>query len=90
VRDGKWQVMLADTGQQPMDMGSWRYQFLVVAQREFNVTCFTPASDSITAGITDDELVGFDVACEPVGYMQLRLQSANISVTPETLDWGSC
>jgi hypothetical protein len=94
VRDGKWQVMLAtsveNTGHQTMDMGSWRYQFLVVAQREFNVTCFTPTSDATDPGATDDELVGFDVACKPVGYMQLRLQSANISVTPETLDWGSC
>jgi hypothetical protein len=41
-------------------------------------------------GIIDDELVGFDVSCKPTGYIQLVLESGRISVTPNTLEPGSC
>ena len=92
--NGKWQVILAtsveNAARQTLSIGDWRYQSLVVAQREFNVTCFSPTNDTVDPGIVDDELVGFDVKCKPLGYIQLRLESGWISVTPGTLDWGSC
>jgi hypothetical protein len=94
AHDGKWQVILAtsvkNAGQQTASIGDWRYNSLVVAQREFNVTCFSPTSDTVDPGIVDDELVGFDVKCKPTGYIELVLESGRISVTPDTLDWGSC
>ena len=94
AHNGKWQVILAtsvkNAAQQTNSIGDWRYKSLVVAQREFNVTCFSPTSDTVDPGIVDDELVGFDVKCKPTGLIQLVLESGIISVTPDTLDWGSC
>jgi hypothetical protein len=94
ARGSKWQVILhtsvKNAARQTASTGSWRYQFLVVADRENNVTCFSPTSDTVDPGIVDDELVGFDVKCKPTGYIRLMLESGRISVTPETLDWGSC
>lgn len=94
AHNGKWQVILAtsvkNAAQQTMSTGDWRYKSLAVAQREFSVTCFSPTSDNVDPGIVDDELVGFDVKCKPTGLIQLVLESGRISVTPDTLDWGSC
>lgn len=94
AHNGKWQVVLAtsvkNAAQQTNSIGDWRYKSLVVAQREFNVTCFSPTSDQVDPGIVDDELVGFDVRCKPTGLIQLVLDNGRLSVTPDTLDWGSC
>lgn len=95
AHDGKWQVILATTvenaSRQTMSPGDWRYKYLVVSQREFNLTCFSPTSNSgVDPGVIDDELVGFDVKCKPTGYIQLVLESGMISVTPASLEWGSC
>jgi hypothetical protein len=94
AHDGKWQVILTttmeNTTRQTLYAGDWRYKSLVVAQRGFNVMCFSPTSDTVDPGLVDDELVGFDVSCKPTGYIQLVLESGRISVTPATLDWGSC
>jgi hypothetical protein len=91
---GKWQVILAtsvkNVSRATVIPGDFRYGSLVVAQRENTVACFTPTGDSLGPGIVDDELVGFDVRCKPAGYIQLALESGRISVTPPTLDWGSC
>ncbi len=40
--------------------------------------------------MVDDELVGFDVKCKPTGFIELVLENGRISVTPDTLDPGSC
>jgi hypothetical protein len=94
AHNGKWQVILAtsveNAAKQTLYVGDYQYKALVVAQREFNVTCFSPTSDTVDPGIIDDELVGFDVKCKPTGLIELVLDSGRISVTPETLDWGSC
>jgi hypothetical protein len=94
AHNGKWQVILAtsveNAAQQTLYVGDYQYKSIVVAQREFNVTCFSPTSDTVDAGTIDDELVGFDVRCKPTGLIQLVLDSGRINVTPETLDWGSC
>jgi hypothetical protein len=94
AHNGKWQVILAtsveNAAHQTLYVGDYQYKSLVVAQREFNVTCFSPTSDKVDPGIIDDELVGFDVKCKPAGLIEVVLDSGRISVTPETLDWGSC
>ena len=92
---GKWQVVLATSVKNTsrrltVSVGDYRYQSLIVARRENEVTCFTPTGDSLDPGIIDDELVGFDVKCKPVGYIQLALENGRISVTPDSLEWGSC
>jgi hypothetical protein len=92
--NGKWRVILATTvenaGQQTATMGDYKYKSLVVARRYNNVACFTPTNDTIGPGIIDDERVGFDVNCKPTGRLALQLESGNINVTPDTIDWGSC
>jgi TIR domain len=92
--DGKWQVILSTTLEnrtpQTISIGDWRYGHLDVAKRPFNVTCFSPTNDTLDPNLLDDELVGYDVACKPAGYMQLEVEGGRISVTPATLDWGSC
>ena len=94
AHDGKWQVILAtsmeNTTQQTVYHGDWRYQYLVVAQRPFKVTCFSPTSDTVDPGLVDDALVGFDVGCKPTGYIELVLESGRISVTSPSLEPGSC
>jgi len=91
---GKWQVTLTtsmeNAGRQTVSTGDWRYQYLVVAQREFKATCFSPNSDTADPGVVDDELVGFDVRCKPAGYIELVLEAGRISVTPDTLEPGQC
>jgi hypothetical protein len=94
AHSGKWQVILATTvmnaASQTASIGDWLYKYLVVAQRPFPVTCFSPTSDTVDPGVIDDELVGFDVRCKPTGLIELVLENGRISVTPDTLDPGSC
>lgn len=95
ARGGEWQVILTTTlenaGHQTASIGSWQYQSLVVAQRyNKKMACFSPGSETVEPGIIADELVGFDVKCKPVGRIDLVLENGSITVTPGTLDWGSC
>ncbi|SDY77036.1 TIR domain-containing protein [Geodermatophilus africanus] len=91
-----WQVTLATTMEAALPSGAyhgdWRYDSLVVAQRPFAVTCFSPSPEFVDAETVGDALIGFDVACEPVGYIQLRLENDadRIDVTPPTLEPGEC
>jgi hypothetical protein len=94
--EGSWQVLLATSMEnatpEPQYHGSWRYSSLVVGGREFKATCFAPTPDQVTSQTTGDALIGFEVACEPVGYIQLIIEndSARISVTDDTLDPAAC
>jgi hypothetical protein len=96
AREGKWQVILATSMQNatpgPEYHGDWRYSSLVVGQREFKATCFAPTPNLVSPGTVGDALVGFEVTCEPVGYIQLILEQdvARISVTDDTLEPGAC
>ena len=40
--------------------------------------------------MVDDALIGFDVRCKPVGYIELVLEAGRIGVTPNTLEPGPC
>ena len=95
--DGKWQVILAtsmeNTTKKTVYHADWRYDYLVVAQRPFNVTCFSPPNgETVDPGLVNDASVGFDVSCKPTGYIELVLedQSGTINVTPPGLEPGSC
>jgi hypothetical protein len=92
--DGKWQVLLAttldNTSKQTINIGDWRYGNLEVAQRPFTLTCFSPKYDTLEPGLIDDELVGYDITCQPTGFIRLELENGGISVTPDNLDPGPC
>jgi hypothetical protein len=93
---GKWQVILATSMEnatsEPAYHGDWRYSSLVVGRREFKATCFAPTPNLVTSQTVGDALIGFEVTCEPDGYIQLILEndSARISVTDNTLEPGAC
>ncbi|MGY1697169.1 hypothetical protein ACI780_19885 [Geodermatophilus sp. SYSU D00814] len=91
-----WQVVLATSMEAAVPEGAyhgdWRYDSLVVAQRQFAVTCFSPDSEFVDAETVGDALVGFDVTCEPAGHVQLRIENdaARIDVTSPALGPGDC
>jgi hypothetical protein len=84
---GKWEVTLATSMENATSEsqyhGDWRYSSLVVAQREFKATCFSPTPNLVNPRTVGDALIGFEVGCKPVGYIQLILEndSARISVS---------
>jgi hypothetical protein len=92
---GKWQVLLAtsmeNTTSEAQYHGDWRYNSLVVGQREFKATCYSPTPNLVTARTVGDALIGFDVSCKPVGYIQLIVEndSARISVSADP-EPGQC
>jgi hypothetical protein len=77
---------------EPQYHGSWRYSSLIVGGREFKATCFAPTPNQMSSQTVGDALIGFEVACEPAGYIQLVIEndSARISVTDDTLDPAAC
>jgi TIR domain len=96
AHNGHWEVVLAtsmtNTTQGTEYHEVWRYDYLVVAQRPFTPACFSANGDTVDAGLVSDALIGFDVACKPAGYIELVLEeeSGRISVTPSSLEAGSC
>jgi hypothetical protein len=58
----------------------------------FKASCFAPDPNQVTSQTTGDALVGFEVTCDPTGYIQLILEndSDRISVTDDTLEPGAC
>jgi hypothetical protein len=93
---GKWQVLLATSMENATSEaqyhGDYRYKSLVVAQREFKATCYSPTPNLVTSRTVGDALIGFEVSCKPVGYIELILEDDKdrISVTPDTLEPGQC
>lgn len=89
-----WQVELDTTmenaSRDDVVHGEWRYKSLVVAQREFPWTCYSPSPNLVAPSTVGDALIGFDVRCKPVGYMELIMEFDRISVTDETLEPGTC
>lgn len=94
-RDGAWQVMLRTTMQNdtsgPEYHDYWMYDSLIVAQRRFEPTCFTTTPEVVDSQQIGEAMIGFDIRCEPTGYMELALQdsSGNPRIT-DAADWGSC
>ena len=96
MREGKWQVLLATSMENATSEdqyhGNWRCNSLVVGGREFKATCYSPTPNLVSPRTVGDALIGFEVRCKPVGYIQLIVEndSARISVTPDTLEPGQC
>jgi hypothetical protein len=46
----------------------------------------------VDPGLVDDALIGFEVGCKPIGYIQLILEDDKdrISVTGDNLEPGQC
>ena len=96
AREGTWQVMLTTSMENATTEsyyhGDYRYNSLIVAQREFKAMCFSSNPNLASAGTVADALIGFEVSCKPVGYIQLMLEDDKdrISVTPDNLEPGQC
>lgn len=92
---GGWQVVLATRMQNktsgPQYHGDWRYQYLVVGQQPFKVTCFSSAPGTVDPGLVDNALIGFQVGCKPVGAIEVMLEDnkGRIRVTKD-LKPGAC
>ena len=92
---GTWSVILATT----MDNrtagdqyhGEWRYESLIVGRRAFGYSCFSPQPDLVGPGTVGDALIGFDVGCQPQGYIELVLAQAQdrFALTPHP-EPGAC
>jgi hypothetical protein len=66
------------------------YEQLVVGGMAFDKACFAAAGDYVITDTVGTALVGYNVTCEPVGYMQLVLSGGKrISVTKES-ETGIC
>jgi TIR domain len=95
-RGTAWQVTLGTSMEAALPSGAyqgdWRYDSLVVAQRRFTPTCFSPSPEFVDGETVGDALIGFDVTCQPVGHLQLRLEddADRIDVTPPGTGTDRC
>jgi hypothetical protein len=71
--EGTWQVTLAttmkNTRPDAISQQGYGYENLVVARREFQASCVAPSPDVVDPQQVGDALVGFEVTCRPVGYI---------------------
>jgi hypothetical protein len=83
--EGTWQVILTTSmkneTRESVRHGSWLYEALVVAQRPFNVTCYSPSIETADPGLISDGRVGFEVRCKPVGFIELVVTGGRIRVS---------
>ena len=72
--------------------GDWRYASLIVGQREFKASCFSPTPNIVDPKAVGDAVIGFRVTCQPVGHIQLVIEDdkARIDVTSADLQPGPC
>jgi hypothetical protein len=86
-RDGsqQWLVLLDTSMQNDTSTdryhGHWYYESLVVGQRAFALSCFSPEADIVIPATKGLALVGFRVECEPTGFVELVLEGARIGIT---------
>jgi hypothetical protein len=73
--NGTWTVVIAASmlNDSPTDHsnGDYRFDYLAVALRENAVTCFRTTADAVEPDKVADSVVGFEVTCDPTGYLQL-------------------
>jgi hypothetical protein len=91
---GMWQITLATTLENATPEGHyhghWDYDSLVVGQRAFEQACFSPNPERVDTGTVGDALIGFEVRCKPVGFIELVVDGGRINVTDNTLEPGKC
>ncbi len=90
IEPGRWQITL-DTSLEnrtatEMYHGDWLYESLLVGQRAFEKTCFSPFPDLVIAGAVGDALIGYETRCMPAGSIELAVDDApaRIRVTDAT------
>ncbi len=87
IGPGRWQVTLQTTMEnrapEASYHGDWQYDELIVGRRAFEKTCFSPTPELVIPGTVGEALVGYEVRCEPTGYIELVLNgsTARIAVT---------
>ena len=94
IEPGRWQVTLdvevQNATPDPQYHGDWHYDHLSVARRSFDPNCFVSAPELLDPGAVGDGRLGFEVRCEPVGYIGLVLgDGATIDVT-DSNEAGRC
>jgi hypothetical protein len=92
--EGTWRVILTTAVKNgtPKEVGhgTWWYDGLVVAGREFAVSCFAALTNEYPdPGQVSDARVGFEVTCKPVGYIELVVAGGRIRVSND-LEPGDC
>jgi hypothetical protein len=91
--EGTWQVTLAMSmkNTRPDAIGQQAYYYgpLVVAGREFARACFAPSPEVVDPEQVGDALVGFEVTCRPVGFVELVVEGDRIRVSQD-LEAGDC
>jgi hypothetical protein len=79
--DGTWDVVIGAVmvNDSPTDHsnGDYRFDYLAVAQRENSVSCFRTTADVVEPHKAADSVVGFEVTCDPTGYLQLGVNGDN-------------
>ena len=80
IEPGRWQITL-DTSLEnrtSIDVyhGDWLYESLLVGQRSFVKTCFSPFPDLAIPGGVSDALVGYETRCMPAGSIELAVDDA--------------
>jgi hypothetical protein len=96
VEPRAWLVVLHTTMKNATSAAEYhedfRYDSLVVAQRRFVPSCFSPQPEIVVPRTVGDALVGFTSRCRPGGYIQLILaeDQGRISVTNRSLEPSNC
>jgi TIR domain len=77
LESGRWLVTL-DTAMdndsaEELQHGEWYYKSLVVAQRQFDVSCFSADPAFVEPTRVGDAVAGFEVRCEPAGLIELEV-----------------
>lgn len=90
IEPGRWQITLGTSleNRTSIDLyhGDWLYESLLVGQRSFDKTCFSPFPDLVIPGAVSDALIGYETRCMPAGSIELAVDDAptRIRVTDAT------
>ena len=91
---GRWQVTLDVEAENatPKEQyhASWNYDHLSVARRSFDANCFTADPELLDPGAVGDGRLGFEVRCEPVGYIGLALSDGGVIDVTDSAESGRC
>ena len=90
IDPGRWQITLDTSMENRTQMeryhGDWLYESLLVGQRAFDKTCFSPFPELVIPGAVGDALIGYETRCTPAGSIELAVDDApaRIRVTEAT------
>ena len=80
LEPGRWQIVVDVRMENRRSEGgthaSWRYDSIVVGQREFAQRCFEAESEIVSSGTVRDGRTGYIVECQPGGRVDLILGDA--------------